>query len=1081
MSEESRKTGIDIIGDVRWGTHLCQFYQTKEDLIDILVPYFKAGLENNEFCMWVTSEPLGEKEAKEALRKVVPDFDRYLKRGQIEILPHTERYFKDGAFNLQRVLNAWIDKLNQALASGYDGMRVTGNTVWLENSDWRNFTDYGEQMNRVIGEYRMMVVCTYSLDKCGASEVIDVVKTHQFALIRREDKWELIKSTKHKRMEEALQESEQRYRQLVEGVSDGIIVLGSDGRFIDCNEITSQNLGYTREEFLRLTPADIVHPDFHELMRENQKKLWAGEPIVFESIYCAKDGREIPVEVSAQKSIYEGNPAILAVARDITERKRAEVEYGMMIKGTIEGFIVVGRKGQIMDVNDAYCRLTGYTRDELLKMSLSDIEASEKPEEIEQHIKRIIEQGYDRFEAYHKCKNGQIIEVEVSSNYLAMGEGCFFSFIRDVTERKQVEEELRESEEKFRSIIEQSKDGIVLVDEQGAIIEWNRGQEQITGLKTVEVLGQPFWDVQLQVAVGERKNSEARAKHKAMILEILRTGQVPWSSQFLEVDIQRSDGMCRTMQSLVFPIKTDRGFIIGSISRDITERKLTEQALQASESFLNNIIEQSPFSTWISDDKGTNIRQNQACRELFGIERDEEVIGKYNMFKDEEVRRQGFVPLFEKVFTKGKTINFVIDYDFRKVKHVKVAGATHKILDATIFPIKDSNGKVTNAVVQHKDITGRKLTEQALRASEEKYRGLLNNVKLGVFRSTPGPHGRFLEANPAIERITGYCREELLQMNVSDLYVHPEERASVLEAITSGKWRTTEEVRLRKKDGTEIVVSDTKVAVTDDAGNLLYFDGIIEDITERKQVEEKAREAEALKELDRLRTELLDNVSHGLRTPLTTIKGYSTLLLDYDTRLRRDEKRHYLESIDKATNRLVRLIDRLIDLSRLKAGLMEVKKAPKSISKLLREAVAESQIRTPRYQLVLNLPKRLPRVNIDARHIREVLDNLIDNATRYSEEGKEVMVTARRVRQKLLISVTDQGIGIAAEELERVFDRMYRAKQRMSDDPGGMGLGLAISKGLVEAHGGRIWAESEQGKGSTFFFTLPLAAKRRRL
>ncbi|KPJ66896.1 MAG: hypothetical protein AMJ45_03530, partial [Syntrophobacter sp. DG_60] len=137
MGEKIRKTGIDIIGDAPWGTHFCLFYQTKKDLIDILVPYFKAGLENNEFCIWVTSQSLSEKEAKKAMRKAVPNFDRYLKRGQIEIIPYAKWYLKDGTFNLKRILNAWVDKLNQALAKDYDGMRVTGNTAWLEKGDWR--------------------------------------------------------------------------------------------------------------------------------------------------------------------------------------------------------------------------------------------------------------------------------------------------------------------------------------------------------------------------------------------------------------------------------------------------------------------------------------------------------------------------------------------------------------------------------------------------------------------------------------------------------------------------------------------------------------------------------------------------------------------------------------------------------------------------------------------------------------------------------------------------------------------------------------------------------------------------------
>ena len=133
-----RKSGIEVVGDIPWGTHLCQFYGTKEDLIDVLVPYFKAGLESNEFCLWVTSEPLSLEEAKKAMSKDVPNFDLYLRRGQIEIVPHTEWYLKGGAFNLKRVLSGWIGKLNQALAKGYDGIRVSGNTAWLEKKDWKN-------------------------------------------------------------------------------------------------------------------------------------------------------------------------------------------------------------------------------------------------------------------------------------------------------------------------------------------------------------------------------------------------------------------------------------------------------------------------------------------------------------------------------------------------------------------------------------------------------------------------------------------------------------------------------------------------------------------------------------------------------------------------------------------------------------------------------------------------------------------------------------------------------------------------------------------------------------------------------
>src|SRR5664280_1185836 len=124
MKGQLRKSGIDIIGDIPWGTHFCQFYQTKEDLIDILVIYFKAGLENNELCIWVTSQALEVEEAKEALGKAVPDIDVYLERGQIEIIPYTQSYLKDNPFDSEKILDGWIEKLNQALTAGYDGMRL---------------------------------------------------------------------------------------------------------------------------------------------------------------------------------------------------------------------------------------------------------------------------------------------------------------------------------------------------------------------------------------------------------------------------------------------------------------------------------------------------------------------------------------------------------------------------------------------------------------------------------------------------------------------------------------------------------------------------------------------------------------------------------------------------------------------------------------------------------------------------------------------------------------------------------------------------------------------------------------------
>ncbi len=199
MRNEVRDTGIDVVGEAPWGTHFCQFYQTRDDLLDILVPYFKAGLENNEFCMWVTSEPLDAGQAEEAFRRALPDLDRYLESGQLEILPYSDWYTKGGAFDARRVLDGWLEKLDRALARGFDGLRLSGNTFWLERRDWADFTAYEEAVNDVIGRHRMIAVCTYCLDRCSAHEVMDVVRNHQFALIKRDGEWESIQSEEQKR------------------------------------------------------------------------------------------------------------------------------------------------------------------------------------------------------------------------------------------------------------------------------------------------------------------------------------------------------------------------------------------------------------------------------------------------------------------------------------------------------------------------------------------------------------------------------------------------------------------------------------------------------------------------------------------------------------------------------------------------------------------------------------------------------------------------------------------------------------------------------------------------------------------
>ena len=194
MTIEMRKTGIDVVGDMPWGTHFCLFYETKDDILDTVVPYCKAGLENQEFCLWVVSEPLSKEEARHALKQAVPDLDRYLADHSIEIVSARDWYLQDGVFDLKRVTDAWHEQLTRALTRGYAGVRVTGDTAWLEKKDWKDFCEYEEGLNEAVANQRLAVLCTYPLAACGAVEVLDVVRTHQFAVTKRRRSWDVIET-----------------------------------------------------------------------------------------------------------------------------------------------------------------------------------------------------------------------------------------------------------------------------------------------------------------------------------------------------------------------------------------------------------------------------------------------------------------------------------------------------------------------------------------------------------------------------------------------------------------------------------------------------------------------------------------------------------------------------------------------------------------------------------------------------------------------------------------------------------------------------------------------------------------------
>ena len=388
----------------------------------------------------------------------------------------------------------------------------------------------------------------------------------------------------------------------------------------------------------------------------------------------------------------------------------------------------------------------------------------------------------------------------------------------------------------------------------------------------------------------------------------------------------------------------------------IIERRRAEDELASSEEFLNSVIEQSPMSLWISDSEGTMIKVNQSCRELFGLT-DEEVVGKYNLLKDNLLEEQGFMPLIKNIFEKGEIARFTIDYDLPKVEHVKVGGAKHRIIDVVIAPIKDMHGKVTNAIVQHKDITELKRAEETLKEYSERL-------------------------------------EQMVEERTKEL-----------------------------KDAQEQLVRREKLAILG---------------------------------------QLAGGVGHELRNPLGVISNavYYLKMVMPDAE---ETIKEYLETISEEVNRSTKIISDLLDFSRIKS----VDREETAVSDLVAQ-VLEKQPTPENIKLATTIPSDFPPVFVDNRQISQVLVNLVTNACQAMPEGGKLSISAQAEKDKVQVSFTDTGSGISKENMKNLFEPLFTTKAR------GIGLGLAVSKNLVEANGGSIEVESEEGKGSIFTVILPI-------
>ena len=416
---------------------------------------------------------------------------------------------------------------------------------------------------------------------------------------------------------------------------------------------------------------------------------------------------------------------------------------------------------------------------------------------------------------------------------------------------------------------------------------------------------------------------------------------------------------------------------------------------------------------------------------------------------------------------------------------VEVPGAHADGSQSTLLvskvPIRDAAGQVVGVLGVHADITERKQFECALQQAEEKYRSIFENAVMGIFQTTSS--GQYLSANDALARTYGYQSTQELKASVTDisrqLYVDDRRREDFIRAMAEHGSVTGFESQIYRKDGKIRWISENAREVRDAKGELLYYEGTIEDITDRKEAEAAQKSAKEVAEAASVaKSEFLANMSHEIRTPLNGIVGMVELLLG--TRLTEQQQR-YAQLLRTSASSLTTLISDILDFSKIEAGKLELESLDFELPAMVEDMleILSRKAHEKGVHLGCHFAADVPlAVAGDPDRLRQVLLNLINNAIKFTEHGQvTVRVTSQEYDEQawlLKFAVTDTGIGIPPQRRDRLFKSFSQVDASTTRKYGGTGLGLAIAKQLAELMGGEIGVESEVGQGSTFWFTTRL-------
>jgi PAS domain S-box-containing protein len=761
-------------------------------------------------------------------------------------------------------------------------------------------------------------------------------------------------------------------------------------------------------------------------------------------------------------------------------KEREKVEAGKerledIIDNMPDGVGITDAGGKIIEANKTIAEMYGYdTPDEITGKSLLDFIAKEDVPHITEILKESIakkKKDIRNIESYSTRSNGTRFPIAVNITNLWDEDDEFIfdiALIRDVTERKQMEEELRESEERYRDLFENANDLIQSVTPDGHFVYVNKAWREMLGYTEEEVENLTLWDIVHPDYV----------PHCREVFGKVLSGE---PVKNIEAVFVSKDGRLITVEGNANCwYKNGKIKAIRGIFRDISERKQAEE-------LYSTLSKNSTVGVYIYQQGKFRFVNPQFQKYTGYSEGDllDMAPGDLVYPEDRQKVRQSAITML-----KGDSTS---PYEFRVIDKQNNIHWAMETVSSILYQGKRATLGNFMDISELKQLG----EESSLRAQ------LLDSASDAIILLDP--EGNILYANEIFCKSRGYSREELMGMNINQIDITgPNEllksRGEVINEEGFGVFETTH----LRKDGSEIIVEIHSRTIR--AGDKTLILSVERDITERKQMEQELKEknerldtqneelysqAEELRarqqELivktrevemaNQMKSEFLANMSHELRTPLNVIIGFSELLVDQVPGKINEEQRQGLEDVLSSGRQLLNLINGVLDISRIESGRVELKAENVDITEVIASLTRTviPILKGRNQNLETEIQEGLPLVYTDEGKISQVLLNLLDNASKFTPDGKVLKIKAEVEDGWCVIRVIDSGIGIREEDQERIFEPFSRLESPLSRTRGGTGLGLTLVKNIIERHGGRVWVESEYGKGSSFTFTLPLA------